>query len=380
MSKHTDSLRVRLILSHFAVVFVGVITVLIATSLLAPALIADHIAVMESIADSEIGAEAVADFESGVLNGFGQALFIGALVSTIVALFVGILASNRLLVPIDGIRAATRRLASGAYNERIDPPPEAELAALAMDVNALAQTLEETEQRRLRLISEVAHELRTPLATIKGYMEGLVDGVFPATDEVFVATGREAARLERLATDLSELSRVEEGALNLHFATVDLGDIAGDVAERLRPQFDDKGVTLAVADLPALWVLADRDRMAQVFTNVIGNALSYTPSGGSVEITGRATAKSVSLSVTDSGRGLDDHQLESVFDRFYRADRSAPGGAGIGLTIARSLIEGLMWHHQVQDTERRSRSRFPPRHRDIRRTPGCPGPCECGHR
>ncbi|MFV1970794.1 MAG: sensor histidine kinase [Acidimicrobiia bacterium] len=327
-----------MILSHVLVVFIGVITVLIATSLLTPAFVNDHIAVMEEIADSGEGAAAIDEFETGILTGFGQALFIGAIVSTIVALIVGIVASNRLLRPIEGIRSATRRLASGAYAERIELPPEAELAALAEDVNTLAQTLEETELRRLRLISDVAHELRTPLATIKGYMEGLVDGVFPATDEVFIATGREAARLERLATDLSELSRVEEGAQGLRFEPLDLTAVAAEVAEHLRPQFEDKGVTLRVADQPTLRVLADRDRMAQVFTNIIGNALSYTPQGGSVEITGRATDDRVALSVTDTGRGLDDHQLERVFDRFYRADRSAPGGAGIGLTIARSLV------------------------------------------
>lgn len=339
MSRHTSSLRVRLILSHVAVVFIGVITVMIATSLLTPAFIDDHIRVMEDIAGPAIGTAAIDDFENGVLTGFGQALFIGAIISTIVALGVGVFASYRLLRPIDNIRLATRRLASGAYNERIELPPEAELAALAEDVNALAEVLAETEQRRLRLISEVAHELRTPLATIKGYMEGLVDGVFPPTDEVFAATGREAARLERLATDLSELSRVEEGALDLQFAPIDLGDVAVDVAERLRPQFDDGGVTLLVTDLPALRVQGDSDRMAQVFTNIIGNALSYTPPGGTVEITGTTTAEVVSLSVADSGRGLDENQLENVFDRFYRADRSAPGGAGIGLTIARSLVQ-----------------------------------------
>lgn len=327
-----------MILSHFTVVFVGVITVLIATSLLAPAFIEDHIAAMEQMVDSGAGAEAIEDFETGVLTGFGRALLVGATVSTIVALIVGVVASNRLLRPIDGIRTATRRLASGAYSERVELPPEAELAALAEDVNALAAALEETEQRRLRLISEVAHELRTPLATITGYMEGLVDGVFPATDEVFIATGREAARLERLAANLSELSRVEEGAMGLRFERLDLSESAREVAERLRPQFEVKGVSLRVVDLPPLYVLADRDRMAQVLTNVIGNALSYTPEGGAVEISGGVTADGVAVSVADTGRGLDEDQLERVFDRFYRADRSAPGGTGIGLTIARSLV------------------------------------------
>ena len=328
-----------MILSYVAVVFVGMITVLVATSILAPAFLHDHIALMEQIADPEAGQAAIDDFEQGIFVGFGQALFISAILSTIAALIVGILASNRFLRPIDDIRRATRRLASGAYSERIEPPPEAELAALAQDVNALARTLEDTEQERLRLISEVTHELRTPLATIKGYMEGLVDGVFPATDEVFDATGREAARLERLAADLSELSRVTERAMDLRYEPLDVGGIATDVATRLEPQFAAKGVALRVADMPPLRALVDRDRMTQVYTNVIGNALSYTPEGGSVKITGTLTGSHVAVLVDDTGRGLSERQLDAVFDRFYRADRAAPGGAGVGLTIARSLVQ-----------------------------------------
>lgn len=327
-----------MILSYVAVVFVGVITVLVATSILAPAFLHDHIVLMEGIAAPGTGQAAIDDFEQGIFIGFGQALFISAILSTIAALIVGILASNRFLRPIDDIRRATRRLASGAYSERINPPPEAELAALAQDVNALAQTLEDTEQERLRLISEVAHELRTPLATIKGYMEGLVDGVFPASDEVFIATGREAARLERLAADLSELSRVEERATDLHYEPLDVGDIATEVANRLEPQFNTKGVALRVGPMPPLPALVDKDRMAQVFTNIIGNALSYTPEGGIVEITGTVIDHHIAISITDTGRGLAGQQLDTVFDRFYRADRSTPGGAGIGLTIARSLV------------------------------------------
>jgi len=327
-----------MILSYVAVVFVGVITVLVATTILAPAFLHDHIALMEEIADPAASQAAIDDFEQGIFIGFGQALFISAILSTVAALIVGILASNRFLRPINDIRSATRRLASGAYNERIDPPPEAELAALARDVNALAQTLEDTEQERLRLISEVAHELRTPLATIKGYMEGLVDGVFAPTDEVFIATAKEAARLERLAADLSELSRVEERATDLRYEPCDIGEIATDVTDRLKPQFIAKDVGLHVEELPPLRALVDRDRIAQVFTNIIGNALSYTPEGGLVTVAGTALDHDVAVSITDTGRGLTPQQLDTAFDRFYRADRSAPGGAGIGLTIARSLV------------------------------------------
>lgn len=328
-----------MILSYVIVVFVGVVTVLLATTLLAPGFVDDHVAAMEQIADPGAERAAVSELRSEILMGFSQALFIAATISTLTALIVGILASNRLLRPIESIRLATRRLASGAYAERVELPPEAELAALATDVNALARTLEETEQRRMRLISEVAHELRTPLATIKGYMEGLVDGVFQPTDEIFLATGREAARLERLATDLSKLSRIqEETALDLRFELIDLGAVAIEVAESLRPRFDEKGVTLHIADLPTLRVRVDPDRMAQVFTNIIDNAVTYTPELGAVNITGYTNGGLAAISIADTGRGLESQQLDKVFDRFYRADRSTPGGTGIGLTIAHGIV------------------------------------------
>jgi len=188
------------------------------------------------------------------------------------------------------------------------------------------------------LISEVAHELRTPLATIKGYMEGLVDGVFPADTEIYAATAREAGRLERLANDLSELSRSDENRLALELQDLNLASVVIEVADRLRPQFDDGGVALVITSMPDLAVEADQDRMAQVFTNVVGNALTYTPSGGAVTVKGEVEDRGVKIAVTDTGKGLTSEQLDSVFERFFRVDRSVAGGTGIGLTIARNIV------------------------------------------
>ena len=324
-------------LSHVLVVFVGVITVLIATAVLAPTFIGEHIEFMESVVGPELGDQASADFESGILEGLGRAVFVAAIVSTIAALIVGIVASNRLIRPLDRIGAATRRLASGAYSDRVDPPHEAELAALADDVNTLASELEETEIRRLRLIAEVAHELRTPLATIRGYMEGLTDGVFGPSNDIYLAVGRETSRLERLASDLAELSAIEEGSFPLQLETHDLSQDVNAVTEQLRPQFAVERVDLLVSTLPPMPVHADRDRITQILTNILGNALAHTPEEGTVTVSDSTDATIVRLSVTDTGRGLTQEQMSAVFDRFYRADRSVPGGAGIGLTIARSL-------------------------------------------
>jgi signal transduction histidine kinase len=230
-----------------------------------------------------------------------------------------------------------RRLATGSYHERVPIPEEEELAAVASDVNALAQALEETEQRRLQLISEVAHELRTPVATLRGYLEGLLDGVFEPDPETLAAGIRETARLERLAGDLSALSRAEEGGEDLRAEPLDLGQLAKEVARRLSPQFDDKGVALDVETGPPLRVVADRDRTAQVLTNLVGNALAYTPAAGRVSIRPFLEAGVAQVEVSDTGKGLTAEQASLVFDRFYRVDRAAGPGTGIGLTIARSL-------------------------------------------
>lgn len=339
MKKPSSSLRTRLALSHIVVVAVGATTMLIAGNRLSPALVGDHFRQMEEMAGGMMGHSAVVNLEQGILEGFNRALLIAAAASVVVALIATAVSSSRLLRPLEAIRRATRRLANGDYQHRIESPAETELAALAADVNALAAALEETETRRMRLISEVAHELRTPLATMKGYMEGLIDGVFPPSTEVYAATAREAERLERLASDLAELSRSEEGQVEFDVRRVDLAALARDVVARLRPQFEDGRVELEVTFTGPLWVEADPDRMAQVLTNVVGNALTYTPEGGEVSVHGEQRRGVVRIAVVDTGRGLTPEQIDIVFERFYRADRSVPGGTGIGLTIARSIVQ-----------------------------------------
>ena len=330
------SLRARLVVSHLAVVAVGVTVLVVTGRQLGSVFVHDH---LRSMGDMMGGMEGglMTDVEIGVTSGFTRALLWATLASAAAAVVAATLASVRVLRPLEEVRRVTQRLATGSYRERVPIPEERELGALAADVNALAQALEETEQRRLRLVSEVAHELRTPLATLKGYLEGLLDGVFEPTEETFAAAAGEAARLERLAADLSALSQAEEGQVELRPEEIDLAEVATEVAGRLRPQFDDQEVELVVVSAPALPVLADRDRIAQVFTNLIGNALSYTPSGGRVLVRSEKKASQAQVSVSDTGRGLTAGQLEVVFERFYRADRSVAGGTGIGLTIARSL-------------------------------------------
>lgn len=326
------SLRWQLVASYLLVIGVGAATLVAVARWTGPRFFQGHMARIGHMGGADIMA---ADLDAAFANSLGRALTVSVAASAVAALLIGGLLARRILAPVDRVRAATHRLAAGRYEERVEPPAEEELAALAEDVNILAGSLAETERNRMRLISEVAHELRTPLTSIEGYMEGLIDGVFPATEETFASVAEEAARLKRLAGDLAALSRAEEGAVGIDRAPVDLGELAGAVAERLRPQFLDAGVGLTVA-VPSMTVPADRDRMTQVLVNLLGNALAHTPPGGEVRVEGSRGPETARLTVTDTGEGIAPEDLERIFERFYRGRSST--GTGIGLTIARAFV------------------------------------------
>ena len=328
------TLRFRLVTSHVAVVLASALTVLVVGRFTAPAFYRDHIGMMAQM----MGGQSLApDLQEAAVSALNQALVVSVSVGLVVALVAAWVGTRRLVEPIKQVRSATRRLAEGHYKERVPLPSEEELAGLVGDVNRLAGTLENTEARRLRLLTDFAHEFRTPLTTIEGYMEALLDGVLDPSQEIFGSVALEAARLKRLAGDLSLLSRTEEGVVSLALAPVDLGELATAVTERLASQFVDKGVSIHVAGGPTAQAIGDADRLVQVLTNLIGNALSYTDPGGGVVVTWNIDDETVTVTVTDDGRGIAAESLSKVFERFYRVDRSVPGGTGVGLTIARGI-------------------------------------------
>lgn len=335
MMRLAGTLRAKLVISHLAVVVISITVLVVAGRQLGSAFVSSHLHSMGQMMGG-MAMGTTSQLEQGIDAAFDRALLWAAVLGALTAVIAAGYGATRLLRPLDEVRRVARRLATGSYGERVTVPEDEELAALAGDVNALAEALEATEARRLRLISEVAHELRTPVATLTGYLEGLLDGVFQADPETLAASINEARRLERIAEDLSALSRAEEGRIELRLQSADLGELATAVANRLRPQFEDKPVELVVESGPPLPVTVDRDRVFQVLTNVLGNALTYTPAGGRVTVHPARTAGAGQIDVTDTGRGLTAEQTDLVFDRFYRADRSTRG-TGIGLTIARSL-------------------------------------------
>ncbi|MFD4523501.1 sensor histidine kinase [Streptomyces sp. NPDC058470] len=260
------------------------------------------------------------------------------------AVLAAVVLSRFLVRPLDTIRAATRRLAEGRYDTVLELPSEPGLAALVNDVNTLAAALADTERRRARLVSEIAHEMRTPITILHGQIEGMADGIFTPDDAMFASLSDDLDRLRRLASDLSSLSRVEEGAFALHCEDADVAALARATAERLRPQYDDQRVALTVtADSPVI-AFCDPDRIAQVLVNLLGNALIACDAHGAVSVSVHSEDEPqprVIVRVTDDGVGIPGHDLNRIFSRFERIEhpgRPAPaGGSGIGLTIARGI-------------------------------------------
>lgn len=343
------TLAVRLFLSYLAIVVVGVAMMLVVVDLVAPEVFATHMGgtmpggVPAMVAHTqELDAELTRTFQTAMT----QALLVAAAAALVTAVGASLFVAARVAAPIGRLATASRRLAAGHYAERMPSHGGiAELTALTTSFNEMAATLETTERRRRELLGDVAHELRTPIAALEGYLEGLLDGVVEPTQLTWARLHGEAGRLRRLVDDLQELSRAEAGQIPLRPRAADPGEIARVAADRLAGQFEEQGLTF-VADVPAGLppVHVDPDRAVQVLTNVLTNALRYTPAPGEIALAVRAEDDAVRFAVTDSGVGIAPEHLSQVFERFYRVDKSrsrALGGSGIGLTIARALVEAM---------------------------------------
>ena len=346
-------LRGKIFLAHLLVIIVGVLTLFAATLSIAPTLFDRLMGAMMGPDASSMGgmmagmAETTAQaFRSAML----QALLLSAGAATLAAVAVSLFVSARIVTPIQHLLAASRRIASGHYAERVPATQTDELGALAAQFNTMAAELEAAERRRVALIGDVAHEVRTPLATNGGYTEGLLDGVGEPGEQTWALLHDEVGRLRRLVQDLQELSRAEARQLPLHQRPCNPAELVGQALARITPQFADKDIMLINAvpsGLPAVQV--DADRITQVLINLLGNALRYTLSGGNVRVSAERQGDSVAFHVADSGIGIAPEHLPQLFERFYRVDKArsrALGGSGIGLTIAKALVEahdGHIW-------------------------------------
>jgi signal transduction histidine kinase len=334
------SLRARLLIAFLVVVAASLGTVAVAVLLVGPGYFAEAMGHMPGDPMGEAMGEATL---IAFTHAIRQALLAATVIAIVTATVVSLAVAARIARPISALAAAARRVAGGHYAERVPADEPGELGELATSFNEMAGSLEATERRRLQLVGDVAHELRTPITTLDGYLEGLEDGVIEPNPETWRLLRTETGRLTRLVTDLSELWRAEARQLPLRTEAVDMAVLAREVAERFAPLGATREVRIELDVIPAV-ALADRDRVAQVISNYLSNALRHAPDGTAVTVATRPMAGRVRLSVTDRGPGLAADQLEAVFERFYRVDparnRSA-GGSGIGLTIARALAEAM---------------------------------------
>ena len=366
-------LGVKLFLSYFAVILVGVLILAVTVPAVLPQAFNRHLANMGTTTGmgmmggsgagsgqgqgqglgfgSGQGSGVMAELFSGFRAGVFEAVAWATAAAVLVAVLISLLLSRSILHPLRDMMQASQRIAEGHYDERVKAGGADELGQLANRFNQMAEKLYQVESMRRQLIGDVSHELRTPLTAIKGSMEGLMDGVLPANDETYQQIHQEADRLNRLVDDLQELSRVEAGSYELDLRPTNLAPVLETLAKRFRQPFEAKRVRLDLnlpADLPL--VLADEHRLLQVLTNLTGNALMYTPEGGTVTIDVAHEHKMIQVTVRDTGAGIAPEHLSHLFDRFYRVDKSrsraAGGGSGIGLTIAKYLVEahgGKIW-------------------------------------
>jgi signal transduction histidine kinase len=268
------------------------------------------------------------------------ALVVATLVA-IVAIFGTVLLGRRVLQPIGTLTTASRHLGAGDLTERVPVRGHDELSELATSFNRMAESLQASKDQQRNMVADIAHELRTPLANIRGYLEALKDGVLKPDNALFVSLYEEALLQQRLIDDLQDLALAESGTMIYHRTRLDVGELLNTVRTAHSPAAESRGVQLEVYVYQRPFVDGDPERLRQVVGNLITNAIRATPSGGNVKLRAQVEQDVIVIEVADTGIGIAPADLEHVFDRFWRADNArgrSTGGSGLGLAIAREIV------------------------------------------
>jgi signal transduction histidine kinase len=261
----------------------------------------------------------------------------------ILTILIGLLLTRRVVLPLAEVTAAAKEVAEGNLSTRVRVEGPDDLRILSDSFNQMADALERNDRERRDMLADIAHELRTPLTVLRGRLEGILDGIYPADQGHIVPVLEETYLLERLVDDLRLLTLAESRQLPFEKKELDLNDLARHVISLFQAQAEENQIQLALeSDAVEPRVLVDPQRTEQVIGNLVSNALRYVPSGGRIWIEVHQTGSAVLISVNDNGPGVSEEELPRIFSRFWRGDRSrnrASGGAGLGLAIARQLVE-----------------------------------------
>jgi signal transduction histidine kinase len=288
--------------------------------------------------------------KAGFTHAVNRSLMLAVAAAGLVALVLTLVLSQRILGPVEALTAAARALEKGDLSRRVPAQSQDEIGELARAFNAMAEGLARLEQLRRNMVTDVAHELRTPLTNIRGYLEAVREGVAHPSPALIDSLHEEALLLNRLVDDLQDLALAEAGQLKLLRQMASVQAIVEKAVSALAPTAVAKGVAIGVdlpPDLPPVSV--DVERVGQVLRNLLNNAIRHTPPTGSIVVSAATTGAQIAVSVRDTGIGISPEDMPYLFERFYRADRSrarATGGAGLGLTIVKQLIEahgGRVW-------------------------------------
>jgi signal transduction histidine kinase len=289
------------------------------------------------------------DQELAFINSLNILLLWVTLASLALAVLIGFISARRITVPLARVTHATQRIAQGQRDVVIGEKTRVrELDEIASSVNELSRALRDQEALRHRLTTDMAHELRTPLATLQSHLEALIDGVWQPDPARLAGLHEEILRINRLVSALEQLAHFEGDDGGLKRSVTDIGALVAGIVRNHEPQFHEKGVALKLA--PATgdshgaepWLAVDPDKLSQAVINLLSNALKYTAAGGTVDVSVDARPSGTRIRVADTGIGIDPQDLPRVFERFYRADNSrsrSTGGTGIGLSISKAIVE-----------------------------------------
>ncbi|MGX5359056.1 sensor histidine kinase [Kocuria sp. KH4] len=334
-------LTVRLMLAQTAVLAIGLIIVVITAVLIGPRMFY-HELVESGHADEALGLVHLEDaFRSVSLT----ALTIGGLPALYIAGMLTFYLYRTIGRSLASFSTAAGEVAVGNYGVRVTSTKLGpEFDSLAGSFNDMAARLDAVDTTRRQMLADLAHEMRTPLASLKGHLEGIEDGVVEWDERTTGILYAQIARLERLARDIRQLTAAEEGMTHLQFTLQDPGRLAAQAVAAVQQDAaaQDISVTAVGTGMEVTPVLVDRERMGQVLGNLLENALRHTPSGGAITVRTDHTPEAVSVTVTDTGEGIGPEHLPHVFERFYRANSGREahrGGSGLGLAISKSLVE-----------------------------------------
>jgi two-component system, OmpR family, sensor histidine kinase BaeS len=288
--------------------------------------------------------------EALFLERTNQALLLGISTGLLVALIMGIFLARTLTRPLRDLTQAAKNIAEGRLEQEVKVTSKDEIGQLATTFNIMSQEVAKANASRRQMTADIAHDLRTPLTVIAGYIESMQEGVLQPTPERFELIYKEIERLQNLVGDLRMLSQADAGELSLHPQMIQPKSFLDQAAALFQHHAERLSIKIGVearADLPEIKV--DEARMMQVMDNLISNALRYTPENGKITLGGKQVDEQVELSVADTGSGIDPDELPLIFDRFHRVEKSRhsdEGESGLGLAIVKALVEsqgGTVW-------------------------------------